>query len=62
MMSATSQLTHFPSGEDEQEAALYRAMLGILMQSVNTDQLSVRVCIFFVYFYILVYLIGKEKY
>ena len=39
-MSAISQLTHFPGGEDERELSVYRAITSIIMQVINNDSLA----------------------
>ena len=39
-MSAISQLSHFPTGEDERELTVYRAITSILMQTINNETLA----------------------
>ncbi|KAL5253039.1 hypothetical protein ACHWQZ_G015707 [Mnemiopsis leidyi] len=40
IMSAISQLTHFPGGEDERELTVYRAITSIIMQVINNETLA----------------------
>ena len=42
-MTTSTQLTHFPTGEDEQEMIVYKAIVGIVMQTVMDNELAAEV-------------------